>query len=78
VAVTIDINLTGAWNTVSPAIPHLVAGGRGGSIVLISSTAGLKGNVHGSAGAIAYTASKHGIVASCGRLRWSSRRTRYE
>ncbi|RIK02372.1 MAG: SDR family mycofactocin-dependent oxidoreductase, partial [Acidobacteria bacterium] len=37
----IDINLTGVWNTVKASVPHLRAGGRGGSIVLISSIAGL-------------------------------------
>src|SRR6516164_8993700 len=30
---TIDINLTGPWNTARAAIPHLIAGGRGGAIV---------------------------------------------
>ena len=38
---TIDINVTGAWNTVMVGAPHLVRA-RGGSIVLISSAAGLK------------------------------------
>ena len=33
----IDIMLTGVFNTVMPAIPHLRAGGRGGSIVITSS-----------------------------------------
>ena len=27
---TIDINLTGLWNTARAAVPHLIAGGRGG------------------------------------------------
>src|SRR6266478_4562828 len=35
----IDTNLTGEWHTAKAAIPHLFAGGRGGSIVLISSDA---------------------------------------
>ncbi|WP_322747044.1 MULTISPECIES: mycofactocin-coupled SDR family oxidoreductase [unclassified Frankia] len=61
-AATLDTNLTGVWNTLAPAIPHLVAGARGGAIVLTSSTAGLKGIVNGSVGATAYTASKHGVV----------------
>ena len=39
----IDINLTGVWNTCKVALPHLIEGGRGGAIVLTSSTAGLKG-----------------------------------
>lgn len=54
----IDINLTGVWNTVKASVPHLRAGGRGGSIVLISSIAGLKGlpnNAH-------YAAAKHGVI----------------
>lgn len=54
----IDINLTGVWNTVKASVPHLRAGGRGGSIVLISSIAGLKGlpnNAH-------YAAAKHGVL----------------
>jgi SDR family mycofactocin-dependent oxidoreductase len=54
----IDINLTGVWNTCKVALPHLVDGGRGGSIVITSSTAGLKGTPN----TIHYTAAKHGIV----------------
>lgn len=38
---TIGINVTGVWNTVMAGAPHLVDAG-GGSIVLISSAAGLK------------------------------------
>ncbi len=38
----VDVNLVGAWNTVDAAIPALIAGGRGGSIVLTSSTQGIK------------------------------------
>jgi NAD(P)-dependent dehydrogenase (short-subunit alcohol dehydrogenase family) len=38
---TLDINVTGAWNTVMVGAPHVVRAG-GGSIVLISSAAGLK------------------------------------
>jgi len=54
----IDINLTGAWKTVRAAAPAIVAGGRGGSIVLTSSVAGLMGFptlAH-------YCAAKHGLV----------------
>src|SRR4051812_32802297 len=39
---TIDVNLTGVWNTCRLTIPHLIANG-GGSMILISSVAGLKG-----------------------------------
>jgi SDR family mycofactocin-dependent oxidoreductase len=54
---TIDINLTGVWNTVKVSLPHLVAGG-GGSIILTSSVAGLKG----IANSVHYNAAKHGVV----------------
>ncbi|MCU1456087.1 MAG: 3-ketoacyl-ACP reductase [Actinomycetia bacterium] len=58
----IDVNLTGAWNTVREATPALVAGGRGGSIVFTSSVAGLRGLGGGTVAFNAYTASKHGLV----------------
>jgi SDR family mycofactocin-dependent oxidoreductase len=54
---TIDINLTGVWNTVKVALPHLVANGSG-SIILTSSLAGLKG----LANSVHYNAAKHGVV----------------
>jgi SDR family mycofactocin-dependent oxidoreductase len=53
----IDINLTGVWNTCRVALPHLVDSG-GGSIVITSSTAGLKGTPN----TIHYTAAKHGVI----------------
>jgi NAD(P)-dependent dehydrogenase (short-subunit alcohol dehydrogenase family) len=40
----------------------LVDGGNGGSIVIISSTAGLKGSSDGCGGADGYIAAKHGVV----------------
>src|SRR6266700_1012536 len=55
---TIDINLTGVWLTAKAGIPHLIAGGRGGSIVLTSSVGGVKG----MEGAGHYVAAKHGVV----------------
>jgi SDR family mycofactocin-dependent oxidoreductase len=58
----VDVNLIGVWNTVEAAIPALIDGGRGGSIVLTSSSAGLKGPNTDRAGAQAYTASKRGLV----------------
>ena len=54
----IDINLTGVWRTMKAAVPHMLSAGNGGSIITISSVAGLKalpGNSH-------YTAAKHGVV----------------
>lgn len=58
----IDVMLTGVYNTVVPVAERLVAGGRGGSIVITSSTAGLKGLGEGSAGGLGYVAAKHGVV----------------
>lgn len=52
---TIDINLTGVWNTVQAAEPHL---NDNASIVLIGSTAGRKG----FANCGPYVAAKHGVV----------------
>jgi (+)-trans-carveol dehydrogenase len=54
----IDVNLSGVWKSVKAGVPHIIAGGRGGSIVLTSSVGGLKaypqcGN---------YVAAKHGVV----------------
>lgn len=54
----IDINLTGVFKTVRAAVPHLRAGGRGGAIVITSSTAGIKG----MANLAHYVAAKHGVV----------------
>src|SRR5262249_34670461 len=42
--------------------PHLIAGGRGGAMVLTSSTAGIKGDAGATSGAVGYTAAKHGVV----------------
>lgn len=55
---TVDINLTGVWKTVRAAVPHIIAGGRGGSVVITSSVATFKvyeGMSH-------YTAAKAGLV----------------
>jgi SDR family mycofactocin-dependent oxidoreductase len=38
----IDITLTGTWNSCRAAIPAILEGGRGGAIVIVSSSAGLK------------------------------------
>ncbi len=53
----IGINLSGTWNTCVAAIPHLLESG-GGSLILISSVAGLKGQPF----LAPYVASKHGMV----------------
>ena len=58
----IDVNLTGVHNTVEVAVPPLVEQGDGGSIVLISSVAGLVGIGGADQGSVGYTAAKHGVV----------------
>jgi SDR family mycofactocin-dependent oxidoreductase len=55
----IDVNLNGTWRTIRAAVPAMIEAGNGGSIIVVSSSAGLKatpGNSH-------YAASKHGLVA---------------
>lgn len=54
----IDINLSGVWRTTRAATPHLVAGRRGGSIVITSSAAGLIAQP----GLSHYVSAKHGLV----------------
>jgi SDR family mycofactocin-dependent oxidoreductase len=56
------VMLDGVRNTIKVSRKALVDGGRGGSIVIISSTAGLKGMSDGSGGGDGYTAAKHGVV----------------
>ncbi|OBI80149.1 mycofactocin-coupled SDR family oxidoreductase [Mycobacterium sp. 1245805.9] len=54
----IDVNLSGVWHTVKAGVPHIIAGERGGSIVLTGSV--------GSHKAMPYTghyiAAKHGVI----------------
>jgi SDR family mycofactocin-dependent oxidoreductase len=55
----IDVNLSGTWRTLRAAIPPMIEARNGGSIVVVSSAAGLRaqpGNSH-------YSASKQGLVA---------------
>ncbi len=54
----IAVNLTGVWRTICAAVPTMIEGGNGGSIVITSSTAGIKG----MAGIAHYSAAKHGVV----------------
>lgn len=55
-------NLTGVWNTVTAAIPTMIEAGRGGSIILTSSTAGMRPTASLVTGSLAYTASKFAVV----------------
>jgi SDR family mycofactocin-dependent oxidoreductase len=55
----IDVNLNGTWRTVRATVPAMIEAGNGGSIIIVSSSAGLKatpGNAH-------YSASKHGLTS---------------
>jgi (+)-trans-carveol dehydrogenase len=54
----IDVNLGGVWKTVKAGVPHILSGGRGGSIILTSSVGGLKAYPHTGH----YVAAKHGVV----------------
>ena len=53
-----DINLSGVWKSVKTAVPHMIAAGNGGSIILTSSVGGLK--AYPTMGP--YIAAKHGVV----------------
>jgi SDR family mycofactocin-dependent oxidoreductase len=54
----VDTNLRGVWNTIQVTAPVLRDARRGGSIILTSSAAGLRGQTHFAH----YVASKHGVV----------------
>ncbi|MFI5954052.1 mycofactocin-coupled SDR family oxidoreductase [Cryptosporangium sp. NPDC051539] len=54
----IEINLTGQWKTLKASVPHLQAGGRGGSVVITSSLAAIWAN----ANTAHYSAAKAGLV----------------
>ncbi|MEE4023360.1 mycofactocin-coupled SDR family oxidoreductase [Gordonia sp. PKS22-38] len=60
----LDVNLTGVWSTFRAAIPHMIDAGNGGSLVGISSIAGLRG----IPGVSHYVAAKHGVVGLIGSL----------
>lgn len=53
---TLDINLTGVWHTIKAGVPHI--GDHGGSVIIISSTSGIRGLPNNAP----YTASKHAVV----------------
>jgi (+)-trans-carveol dehydrogenase len=55
----IETNLTGVWKSARAVVPHLIEGGRGGSIVIISSGAAVLGipNIGH------YSAAKNGAIA---------------
>jgi (+)-trans-carveol dehydrogenase len=53
---TIDVNLTGTWKTIKAAVPHMIAAGHGGSVIITSSVAS----------ELAYLASGHYTAAKLG------------
>lgn len=55
---TIDVNLTGVWNTASAVVPSMIQSGRRGSVIVISSLNGLKGGAKFAD----YISSKHGLI----------------
>jgi SDR family mycofactocin-dependent oxidoreductase len=58
----VGVNLTGVWNTGRVAIPQMIENGKGGSIILTSSTGGLTGSPSDVPGMLGYTAAKHGVI----------------
>ena len=56
--VHVDVNLTGTANAIRAFAPHLVRQGRGGRIIVTTSTQGRHGTLHGAA----YSATKWGII----------------
>jgi (+)-trans-carveol dehydrogenase len=54
----IEINLSGQWKTIRAAVPHIIRGGRGGSVVITSSLAA----IYASANTAHYSTAKAGLV----------------
>jgi NAD(P)-dependent dehydrogenase (short-subunit alcohol dehydrogenase family) len=63
---SIAVLLTGAWKVCKAFIPAVLAGGRGGSIVLTSSFNGMKAQPS----AVAYSAAKAGVLNMMRVLAW--------
>lgn len=63
---SIDIMLSGVYNLIEASLPSIKAGGRGGSIVITGSTAGLIAMVRNpdtvNPGYAGYAAAKHGVI----------------
>jgi (+)-trans-carveol dehydrogenase len=54
----VDVDLKGVWNAAKVGGRHIIDGGRGGSVVMTGSQAGM----HGGRNCLSYVASKHGVV----------------
>jgi SDR family mycofactocin-dependent oxidoreductase len=63
---SLDVMLTGTFNTLEVTVPSMIERNVGGSILITSSTAGLKAAARDydttTSGRIAYTVAKHGLV----------------
>jgi SDR family mycofactocin-dependent oxidoreductase len=66
----IDVNLTGTMNMLRAVVPHIVEAGKGGRVIITSSTQGRHGMKTGSA----YSASKWGLIGlmKSAALEWGS------
>jgi SDR family mycofactocin-dependent oxidoreductase len=64
----VSTNMTGGFHVINATVPHLIAGGRGGVVILTGSTAGVRPVANPGVGALAYTASKWGLVGICKQL----------
>jgi SDR family mycofactocin-dependent oxidoreductase len=62
----IDVMVNGVFHTCEAAIPSMIAAGRGGAIIITSSTAGLRAfaptREYAIPGMLGYTTAKHGVV----------------
>jgi SDR family mycofactocin-dependent oxidoreductase len=54
----LDVNLTGVWKSLKASVPHIIAGGRGGAVVITSSLAAIYANPNTAH----YSAAKAGLV----------------
>ena len=63
---TLDVVALGSYNTIEAAVPAMIDGGRGGSIVITNSLSGIAPMLddwsQSSTGYIAYMTAKHGLV----------------
>lgn len=54
----VDVDLTGVWRTLKAAVPSMIELGKGGSIVIVGSSLGIKAQRN----LAAYIAAKHGVT----------------
>jgi (+)-trans-carveol dehydrogenase len=54
----LSVTLSGAWRTMKAVVPSMISHGTGGSVILTSSVAGMKGMQHNAH----YVAAKHGLT----------------